>query len=179
MWFSNIIGWWNGRVGNTGIFNKNCRLRLHTTLLETGQLQNTHFSTAGFVILPVSDLVKSDTAVCFFVKMYLQTSMRVHFEVLTVYSGLLAAGSARTVWLSLQTKPMWMCFQLSCCADAEEPGFPLVGGETDTWYLTDWAFPVYVCILLGSSMGTRICQQNSCSRRSPPSARYSVWGYIW
>lgn len=78
--------------------------------------------------------------VCF-VKICLQTCSSIgdYFEGLTVKhpvcSDLLVAGSAWRVWLWLQTKPKQTCFQLSCCADEKEPGFPLVGGETDTWLI--------------------------------------------
>ncbi len=84
----------------------------------------------------------------------------------TVYSGLLVAGSVWRIWLWLQTKPKWMCFQVSCCAGEKGPGFPLVGSETDTRYLTDWAFPVSVCIRLGSLMG-RDLPTKSRSRKTP------------
>lgn len=55
IWFNKITGWQNDRDGNTGIFNKNCPLRLHSTrskLLETGQVQrhaHTHTQTHAIV----------------------------------------------------------------------------------------------------------------------------------
>jgi len=53
-----------------------------------------------------------------------------------VYCGLLVAGSAWRVWLWLRDKAQVNVFPALLPGSEKEPGFPLVGGETDTRNLT-------------------------------------------
>lgn len=146
IWFSKFTGRWNDRDGNTGIFNKNGRLRLHTPNCQpsTNTLSHTHDSSAGgSLILPSSDLVKGLTVVCI-AKECLQTCSSIgdYSEVPTVkHTVSFLACLLRVVHgesgSGCRQSPSERVSSSPAVQPKKEPGFPLVGVETDTPFLTD------------------------------------------